>query len=116
MVSLCMCLPVAILQADLLGMYTLNAAKWNAGVLVLLLVARHYIFDFVTKKISNGMLFRLFFRLTLGILSATSKFSCRFLLFETSIQVQTIFIIGSIPYTVIIARFTALLFSYLDVL
>ena len=116
MVSICMFLPIAILQADLLGMYTFNAAKWNAGVLILLIGARRYIFDHVTKKISNGMLLRLFFRLTLGILSATSEFSCRYLLFETSLQVHNVFGIASMFYTVIIARFTALIFSYLDVL
>jgi cellulose biosynthesis protein BcsQ len=116
MATLCMCLPVAILQADLLGMYTINAVKWNAVVILVLLGARRYIFDYVTKKISNGMLLRLFFRLTLGILSATSEFSCRFLLFETSLLVQNVFIVGSVFYVIIIARFTALMFSYLNVL
>lgn len=103
-------LPLAILQADMMGMYSLNATMLNAAVLLLLIFARRYIFDYVAKKLSNGTLIRLFFRLTLGVLSATSEFACRYI-FETSLSAHYFFIAVSVLYIVV---FTALLFSYLD--
>lgn len=107
--------PMAILQADMMGIYTLDAAKWNIGALILLMVARSCLFDYVTTKISSGILLRLFFRLVLSILSLTSEFSCGYII-NTSLQVYVIFIIGSIPYVVVIAISTALLLSYLNIL
>lgn len=107
---------MAILQADLMGMYTFNAAKWNLGVLVLLLIARYCIFDYVTKKISNGTILRLFFRLVLSILSITSDIFCRFIIFNTSIQIQSIFLIASTIYIFVIGMFTDSLISHLDIL
>ena len=115
MLLVAMGLPGAIFQADLMGIYTISAAKWNLGVLLLLLCARRYIFDYVMTKISNGILLRLFFRLVLGILSITSEVMCRFLI-HTSLRFQFIFAVGSFVYTVVIARSTAFLLSYLDIL
>ena len=114
MLLLLMGLPLAILQADLMGMYSLDATKLNAAVLLVLIFARRYIFDYVAKKLSNGTLIRLFFRLTLGILSATSEFACRYILFGTSLRAHNFFIAMSLVYMVVIVRFTALLFSHLD--
>ena len=111
-----MSLPVAILQGDLLGMYTFSAAKWNIGVLAFLFIARRFVFDYVTKKISNGVILRLFFRLVLGIFSLTSDTFCQFVVFHTSIQVQSVFLIASITYILIIGKLTDSLISNLDIL
>ena len=107
---------VAILQADMMmGIYTAGAAKWNVGVLILLLFGRYYIFDYVASKISNGILLRLFFRLVLSILYITSEVSCQYLIY-TSLEVYFVFYIGSLFYMILIARSTAGLLTYLDIL
>ena len=117
MLLLYMGLPVAMLQGDFLGMFTLQAAKWNVTVLSLLLVSRYYLFDYVTTKMSNGIILRLFFRLILSGLNASSEFSCRFVFYTISLQYQNpIFLLGSMAYTIIIARLTAALMYYLDIM
>lgn len=94
-------LPVAILQADLLGIYTIAAAQWNVGILFLLLLSRYWAFDYVATKISNGILLRLFFRLILTVLNLTSGISCRYIL-SASFETYFIFSIGSALYMIAI--------------
>ena len=110
-----MSVPVAIFLADMRGMYTISATKWIIGALIVLLCGRCCVFDYVTKRMSNGILLRIFFRLILGMLNIISELSCK-LTITFSYQVyNSVLMFGYSTYIVLIGGFTTALLAYLDI-
>ena len=111
-----MCLVIALLWSDLLGMYTSEAVKLSLAIIIVLFGARYTLFDYVMRKISSSLFLRFFLRFVLGILCLASLLVCQVFYFETSFIIRTIFWFVSALYMVVFSGMTIPLFVHLEIM